>query len=84
VKQVFVEADRELQEISQLTGGRAYFPQNAKEFDRAHAKIAQLIRHEYNLAFAPTSHDGLVHSIDVKANHSSYQVDHRRAYLAPN
>jgi Ca-activated chloride channel homolog len=84
VKQVFSEAAEELRGISQLTGGRAYFPENAKEFDRAYAKIAQLIRHEYSLAFAPTSHDGLVHSIDVKANHSSYQVDHRRAYLAPN
>lgn len=84
VKQVFTEADQQLRAISELTGGRAYFPENAKEFDRTYAEIAQLIRHEYSLAFAPTSHDGLVHSIDVKAKHSSYQVDHRRAYLAPN
>ena len=83
VKQVFTEADQQLRAISQLTGGRAYFPENAKEFNRTYVEIAQLIRHEYSVAFAPMSRDGLVHSIDVKAKHSSYQVDHRRAYLAP-
>ena len=84
VKQVFIEADRELKEISQLTGGRAYFPQNAKEFDRAYAEVAQLIRHEYSLGFALASHDGALHPIQVKGKHSSYRIDHRQAYLAPN
>lgn len=84
VTQVFTEADQSLRKISQLTGGRAYFPQDAKGLNRAYAEIAQLIRHEYSLAFAPVSHDGELHSIDVKATHSAYRVDHRRAYLAPN
>jgi Ca-activated chloride channel homolog len=83
VTQVFTEADRSLRKISELTGGRAYFPQDAKEFDRAYTEIAQLIRHEYSLAFAPVSHDGELHSIEVKAKQPSYRVDHRRAYLAP-
>jgi len=84
VKQVFAEADQSLRAISQLTGGRAYFPRNAKEFDTAYAEIAQLIRNEYSLAFAPASHDGELHSIEVKTKHSSYRLDHRQAYLAPN
>jgi VWFA-related protein len=84
VTQVFTEADRSLRKISELTGGRAYFPQDAKEFDRAYTEIAQLIRHEYSLAFAPVSHDGERHSIEVKAKQPSYRVDHRRAYVAPN
>lgn len=84
LKQVFTEADQELRAISQLTGGRAYFPQNAKEFDRVYAEIAQLIRHEYSLGFALASHDGALHPIQVEAKHSSYRIDHRQAYLAPN
>ena len=84
IKEVFTEADKFLRAISQLTGGRSYFPQNANEFDRSYAEIAQLIRHEYSLAFALASHDGQLHSIEVKARHSSYRIDHRRAYFAPN
>jgi Ca-activated chloride channel family protein len=83
VKHVFVEADQAIRAISQATGGRAYFPQNAKELERAYAEIAQLIRHEYSLAFAPPLRDGQVHSIAVKVRKSSYRTDHRQAYLAP-
>jgi Ca-activated chloride channel homolog len=83
VKQVFGEADQWLSELSHSTGGRAYFPRNTKEFNRAYAEIAQLIRHEYSLAFAPPAADGQLHSLKVKTKNSSYQVDHRQAYLAP-
>jgi Ca-activated chloride channel homolog len=83
VKQVFGEADQWLRELSHSTGGRAYFSRNTKEFNRAYAEIAQLIRHEYSLAFAPPAADGQLHSLKVKARNSAYQVDHRQAYLAP-
>jgi VWFA-related protein len=83
VKQVFGEADQWLRELSHSTGGRAYFPKNTREFARAYAEIAQLVRHEYSLAFTPPSADGQPHSLKVKAKHSWYQVDHRQAYLAP-
>jgi VWFA-related protein len=83
VKQVFGEADHWLRELSHSTGGRAYFPKNTQEFSRAYAEIAQLVRHEYSLAFAPPAPDGQLHSLKVKAKHSSYQVDHRQTYLAP-
>ncbi len=83
VKQVFGEADQWLQELSHSTGGRAYFPKDTKEFARAYAEIAQLVRHEYSLAFTPPTADGQLHSLKVKAKHSGYQIDHRQAYLAP-
>jgi Ca-activated chloride channel family protein len=83
VKQVFGEADHWLRELSHSTGGRAYFPKNTKEFAHAYAEIAQLVRHEYSLAFAPPVADNHLHSLTVKAKHSWYKVDHRQAYLAP-
>jgi Ca-activated chloride channel family protein len=87
----FDEADQVLNGIAEAAGGRAYFPRNAKEFSAAYAEIAQLVRHEYSLAFAPVLRDGKIHSIDVhvspaaSANPSAsvYRVDHRQAYLAP-
>ena len=76
-------ADQALGELTRLTGGRVYFPKSGKDFDRAYAEIAQLIRHEYSLAFAPPAHDGQIHAITVKVKAFDQRVDHRQAYLAP-
>jgi Ca-activated chloride channel family protein len=83
LKQGFAEADESLRELSLASGGRAYFPKNEKEFARTYSEIAQLVRHEYSLTFAPPSLDGQVHSIKVKVKHSWCHVDHRQAYMAP-
>ena len=83
VKKGFAQADQSLHELSEATGGRVYFPTNEEEFDRAYAEIAQLVRHEYSLAFTPPAHDGQVHSISVKVKGPGWRVDHRRGYLAP-
>jgi VWFA-related protein len=91
--QQFEEAEQLLKQIAGAAGGKAYFPSSTKEFKTVFAEIAQLVRHEYSLAFAPPASDGLVHSIKVRvdvqeksaptARVPSYQVDHRPAYLAP-
>jgi Ca-activated chloride channel homolog len=91
-QQIFEQADAWLKQLAEATGGRAYFPENAKAFQETYRQIAQLVRHEYSLAFAPAVADGAVHSIDVKMNVDSsstkekppeYRVDHRRGYIAP-
>jgi len=91
--QRFEQADQLLKRMAAATGGRAYFPGNAKEFNEVYGEIAQLVRHEYSLAFAPAVRDGLAHSIEVRvegaqkiaANTSGYpyHVDYRQAYFAP-
>ena len=83
VKQGFAAADQSLRELSRVSGGRVYFPKNQKDFDRAYAEIAQLIRHEYSLAFTPLARDGQIHSITVNVKGFERSVDHRQAYLAP-
>jgi len=87
----FQAADQLLRWIAQATGGRAYFPVNGKAFEETYRDAAFMVRHEYNLAFAPPSSDGAVHKIDVKVDSASrgkdkspeYRVDHRRGYQAP-
>jgi Ca-activated chloride channel homolog len=91
--QQFEQADQLLKRMAESTGGRAYFPRNPREFSTAYAEIAQLVRHEYSLAFAPPFRDGLVHVLEVRVDAPkpstpnapvpSYRVDHRQAYLAP-
>ena len=83
LKQGFAAADQSLRELSLATGGRVYFPKNEREFERAYAEIAQLVRHEYSLAFTPPARDGQVHMIEVKVNGFARRVDFRQAYLAP-
>lgn len=90
--QAFEEADARLKAIAEPTGGRVYFPENAKAFQEAYRQIAEIVRHEYSLAFVPPSSDGAVHNITVKVDLSNssgggksqdYRVDHRKAYVAP-
>jgi Ca-activated chloride channel homolog len=64
--QGFDEADRLLRALTDATGGRVFFPANAQDYTAIYAEIAQLIRHEYSLAFAPSAHDGKVHSLEVR------------------
>jgi VWFA-related protein len=87
----FETANQLLKRMAEATGGRAYFPVNAKEFNSAYAEIAQLVRHEYSLAFAPPERDGRVHFLQVRVGTpqaptpvaAAYRIDHRQAYLAP-
>lgn len=88
----FAAADQLLRRIADSTGGRAYFPMNAKALKHTYGEIAQLVRHEYSLAFAPPKADGAVHQIDVKVDlddprgksgDSAYRIAHRNAYQAP-
>jgi len=92
-EQGFADADARLQAIAGATGGRVFFPENAKAFQETYRQIAQLVRHEYSLAFQPPVADGAVHQIKVKVNlldesnkgkPLEYRVDHRRAYRAPS
>ena len=91
-QRAFEEADARLRALSEATGGRAYFPQNAKAFPAIYKQMAQLIRNEYSLSYVPPQADGAVHSIAVKVDVPSgrlknklpdYRVDHRKAYVAP-
>lgn len=91
-EQQFAQADQTLQALAQASGGRAYFPRNSAEFGAAYAEIAQIIRHEYSLAFAPPAPDGQLHHIEVRlvssdpavaASQLADRIDYRRAYVAP-
>jgi len=90
--QDFEQAAQLLKLIAEASGGRAYFPASTKEFHDVFAEIAQLVRHEYSLGYAPPTQDGMVHSIEVRVDAAGnsqrsdappYRTDYRRAYLAP-
>ena len=91
-QQEFEKADAWLSNLAEATGGRAFFPENPKAFQETYREVAQFVRHEYSLAFAPPAADGAVHLIEVKVDlipdsaknkAPEYRVDHRKAYMAP-
>jgi Ca-activated chloride channel homolog len=85
----FDEADALLRQIAETTGGQAFFPLRSSDLAGIFAHIAQAVRHEFSLAFAPPAQDGAIHSIEVRvtpresAIASAYRIDYRHAYLAP-
>ena len=91
----FAQADHDLQELAQSSGGRAYFPRTAKDLDAAYREIAVTLRHIYSLAFAPPAHDGKIHTLRVELRDASghplapregrgaWSLLARPAYLAP-
>jgi Ca-activated chloride channel family protein len=97
--QQFAEADMLLHQIAESTGGLAYFPTSSNELPAIFAQIAQIVRHEFSLAFAPPVQDGAIHSVEVRVTTdrpgnsstessavptpSNYRLDYRRAYQAP-
>jgi len=88
----FAAADQRLQWIADATGGRAFFPLSGKAFEETYRQVAQIVRHEYSLAFAPPAADGAIHQIEVEVDPADkpakrkmpgLRVDHRKAYQAP-
>lgn len=62
----FERADRDLEALARLTGGRAYFPQDTAEFPGIYRQIAATLRHQYSLGFRPPARDARFHHIEVQ------------------
>jgi Ca-activated chloride channel homolog len=75
-----------LKKIASETGGRAFFPRNEEDLDKAYAQIDEDLRSQYILAYTPANatKDGSFRTIQVKVkNKGDLTVRHRRGYFAP-
>jgi VWFA-related protein len=91
----FERSDALLRAIAAQTGGQAFFPRSRRDFEDAYRRIAQLVRHHYNLAFSARGRAPGAHSIEVqvvdahgrvhdgKQARPAYGVNHRREFLSP-
>ncbi|HXN49182.1 MAG TPA: VWA domain-containing protein [Bryobacteraceae bacterium] len=63
-------AQRDLDALTQATGGQSYYLKDASEADRTALDIAHNIRNQYTLAYSPTNQvlDGMYRRILVKAS----------------
>ena len=82
------EGDRILQDLSDETGGRAFYPYHVDDLDQSFQDIGDELRNQYSIAYNPTNHavDGRYHKIKIDTpDHKGYQVRARRGYYArPN
>lgn len=76
----------DLKKLTAETGGRAFFPRNEEDLDKAFAQIDEDLRSQYVLAYTPANgaKDGSFRTIQLKVkNRKELNVRHRRGYFAP-
>lgn len=63
-----LEGQAVLDELSSVSGGKAFFPNSAAEMDEIFEKIALELRHQYSIGYRPANfvNDGKWHKIKVK------------------
>jgi VWFA-related protein len=77
---------RELNELTERTGGAAYFPASVEQVESVAVDLAHQIRNQYTIAYTPLNEraDGTYRTIRVKASGpESYSVRTREGYRAP-
>ena len=72
---------RDLRRIADETGGGSFELKKTDELAPTFTRVAQELRSQYLLGFAPATLDGKLHKLDVRAR-SGYTVRARRSYLA--
>jgi Ca-activated chloride channel family protein len=73
---------RDLRKISDETGGGYFELVKSAELAPTFTRVAQELRSQYLIGFAPTALDGKVHKLEVKVTRPGMTVRARRSYLA--
>lgn len=74
--------DRNLRRIAEETGGGYFELQKTDLMASTFTRVAQELRSQYLLAFAPETLDGKPHKLDVRVKRPGVTVRARRSYLA--
>jgi Ca-activated chloride channel homolog len=73
---------RDLRKISEETGGGYFELQKTIDLSPTFSRVAQELRSQYLIGFAPATLDGKVHKLDVRVNRPGMTVRARKSYLA--
>jgi len=77
------EGDKVLQQFSDESGGRAFFPYHVDDLAQSFAYIGDELRSQYSLAYVPIRPgDGKFHRIRIEVNTKGLQVRARKGYYA--
>ncbi len=73
---------KDLRKISEETGGGYFELQKTADLSPTFSRVAQELRSQYLIGFAPAALDGKVHKLDVRVNRPGMTVRARKSYLA--
>lgn len=81
-RQVRSKPDRNLRRIAEETGGGSFEMQKTDQLAPTFTRVAQELRSQYLLAFAPETLDGKVHKLEVRVKRPGVTVRARKSYSA--
>ena len=82
-------ARRELQDMAESTGGRAYFPETLAEIEELCRRVAHDLRNHYTITYNPINAEfnGAWREVEIEVNaprgFSRLEVHHKPGYFAP-
>jgi VWFA-related protein len=82
---LILRGDKVLQQLSDATGGRAFFPFKMKDIKTSFSAIEDELRSQYVVSYHPADFDpdGRYRSIEITALKKDLQVRARQGYFAP-
>jgi Ca-activated chloride channel family protein len=82
---VRAEQRARLHQISEATGGQAFFPTTMKDVEAAYEKIVAQIRAQYSLGYTSTNtrQDGEWRKVEIKVKRPDVRIQTRKGYFAP-
>jgi Ca-activated chloride channel homolog len=81
-RQVRSKPDRSLRRIAEETGGGSFELQKTDQLAPTFTRVAQELRSQYLIAFAPETLDGKVHKLEVRVKRPDVTVRARKSYTA--
>jgi VWFA-related protein len=80
-----LRGDHNLQQLSDSTGGRAFFPFKMKDIKNSFSAIEDELRSQYVVSYNPADFDadGRYRSIEITSLKKDLQVRARKGYFAP-
>jgi len=78
-------SERNLDQLTKATGGRLYKPSSFNDLDKTYAEVADELRNQYALYYAPLSkkRDGQFRRVRVETTNPLHQVSARIGYYSP-
>ncbi|HYM11799.1 MAG TPA: VWA domain-containing protein [Bryobacterales bacterium] len=80
-----LDGDKVLKRFSQQTGGLDFQPFQAADLGQSFENIANELRHQYFILYAPNPFvpDGSFHTVEIQASNRALRVRARKGYYAP-
>jgi VWFA-related protein len=77
-------SEQNLEQLTSATGGRLYKPASFRDLEKTYAEVADELRHQYALYYAPLNpkKDGQFRRVRVETSNPTHQVTARIGYFA--